>query len=487
MFLFRIAALSLLAALSIATSASAQTATRGGSRLLSEAALNRHGLTRAWWSHATINTKRDKLMYMVVDETHLFLQSNSGVISAFDTDTGRYLWTKLVGGADRAIYPASSNDELLFVVNGMQLFALDKNTGTTIWRLGMPGMPASSPAADDRRVYVGFMDGSLYAFDLPMIRKLFIEGKLPQFSESTVLWRYRSSKTIGIPAIPGDTEVAFASRNGSLYSVTKEERKLLFQFETDAPLTAPIVRYQHSLLLASEDFNFYSLDIRTGRPGWQFTAGVVIRRAPVLIGDEVYLFPEFGNMYKLSAETGHPVWSVPRMVEFLSASTNRVYVVDKHNNLTILSREQGEPLGAIPLDQYTRHLVNDRSDRIYVSTESGLLMCLREQGREFARFHKHPDRQLILPEFAPEDAAPAREAGDEVEEMEGPPDKPAADEDMPADGDKPEADKPDEDKPEVDKPDDEKPEDNNPAADKPEEEAPADGDEKPAADKPEDE
>jgi outer membrane protein assembly factor BamB len=480
MSLFRIAALSLLAALSVATSASAQSLSRGGSRLLSEATLNRHGLTRAWWSHATINTKRDKLLFMVVDETHLFLQSNSGIISAFDTETGKYLWTKQVGGADRAIYPASSNDEMLFVVNGLQLFALDKNSGTTIWRLGMPGMPASSPAADDRRVYVGFVDGSLYAFDLAMTRKLFTEGKLPQFSESTVLWRYRSSKTVAIPAIPGDNEVAFASRNGSLYSVTKEERKLLFQFETDAPLTAPIVRYHHSLLLASEDFNFYSLDIRTGRPGWQFTAGVVIRKAPVLIGDEVYLFPDYGNMYKLSAETGHPLWSVPRMVEFLSASTNRVYVVDKHNNLMILSRDRGEPLGSFPLEQFTRHLANDRSDRIYVSTESGLLMCLREQGREFARFHKHPDRQPILPEFAPEGAAQGGESGEEPEEMEGPGDKPEADADMPADGDNPEADKPDKDKPEAEKSDEDKPD-----ADKPDDEKPDEDAEKPAADSPE--
>src|SRR5262249_38699176 len=119
-------------------------------------------------------------------------------------------------------------------------------------------------------------------------------------------------------------------------------------------------------------------------------------------------------------------------------------------------------------------------------TESGLLMCLREQNREFARYHKHPDRQLILPEFAPEEAAPAGEAGGEVEEMEAPPDKPEADADMPADSDKPEADKPDEDKPEADQPDDEKAGDEKPSADKPEDETPADGDE-PAAEKPEDE
>jgi outer membrane protein assembly factor BamB len=474
MFPFRTVVLSLLTALSLAATASAQIAARGGSRLLSEGMLNRYGLTRAWWSHATINSHRDKLVYMVVDESHLFLQSSSGVVSGFHTDTGKYLWTKQVGASDRAIFPASSNDELLFVINGLQLYAINKNTGNTVWFLTLPRMAASSPAADDRRVYVGFMDGSLYAFDVATIQKLFAEGKLPQFSESTVLWRYRTSKAVSIPAVPGTDLVSFANRGGALYTVTKGDRKMVFQFETDAPLTAPIVRYHDSLLLASEDFNFYSLNMRTGKSGWQFVAGNVIRKAPVLIENEVYLFPEYSNMYKLSAETGEPLWTVPRMSDFLSASTNRVYVVDKHNNLTILSRETGGPLGSFPLDQFTKHLVNDRSDRIYLATESGLVMCLHEQGREFARFHKFPDREPILPEFAPEGSmVEAAEESDEMQDSEG---KPAAEME---DGDKPEADKPDEDKPDEEKPEAEKPEDDKPAAEKAEDDSPADGDEKP--------
>lgn len=441
---FRIAVLSLAVLITVATAANAQSPARGGTQLPSEQMLNRYGLTRSWWSHATINSKRDKLLYMVVDETHLFLQASSGSITAFDTETGKYLWTKQIGAADRAIYPATSNDTLLFVSNGTHLFAIRKDTGDIKWELGLPGMPASSPAADEQRVYVGFVDGSLYAFDLKMTQELFTDAKLPQYSESTVLWRYRTSKSVTIPAVPGDNVVAFASKNGSLYSVTKEGRKLMFQFETDAALTAPIVRYKSKLLLASEDFNFYSIDIRTGKPGWQFTAGTVIRKAPILIDDEVYLFPDFGKMFKLSAETGQPMWSVPRMHDFLAASSSRVYVVDNHNNLNVLSRDHGEPLGFFALGQFTRHLANEHSDRIYVATESGLVMCLHERGREFARFHMHPDRQLILPDFAPEGpAAEASEAMEDAGDMPADDDAKKPEADTPADeGDKPEAEKP---------------------------------------------
>src|SRR5438128_1091698 len=106
----RIALLALLAALACVSHAAAQSSpARQGLQLPSEQVLNRLGLTRSWWSHATINSRRDKLVYMVVDETHLVLQSSSGTVTAFDCETGRYLWTKMVGAADRGIYPATSN------------------------------------------------------------------------------------------------------------------------------------------------------------------------------------------------------------------------------------------------------------------------------------------------------------------------------------------------------------------------------------------
>jgi hypothetical protein len=104
-----------------------------------------------------------------------------------------------------------------------------------------------------------------------------------------------------------------------------------------------------------------------------------------------------------------------------------------------------------PLDKFNRHLANDRSDRIYVATESGLVMCLHERGREFARFHMHPDRQPILPEFAPDDGANEQAAPSEDTE---------ASEAMEAaeKGDQPEGDQPDGEMPadEADKPDAEK-------------------------------
>lgn len=398
--------LAVVLACTSAGSAFAQAPAVGGFLLPSPAVLNRMGLTRAWWSHAVVNPKRDKVQYLTADESNVYVQGSNGVVTAFNGETGKLLWSRPIGFTDRASLPTAMNDRLLFIVNGTRLYAVTKQTGDITWDLALPGQPTSTPAVDEFRIYLGFLDGSVYAFDLKMVQELHTASMLPAYSFQAVTWRFRTSQAVTAAPVPSGNFVAFASRNGSLYSVGSEDRQLLFQFETDAALTAPIVRYKNTLLLASEDYNFYSLNVQNGKPGWQFSAGLMIRKAPVLIGDEVYLLPDHGGIVKLAAATGAVQWREPRIKDFLAASTDRVYTVDQGNKLNILSRTDGALQGTMPLGNFTHYLVNDRSDRIFVATKDGFVLCLRETGRDFPRFHKYPERQPLLPIFAPDDFVP---------------------------------------------------------------------------------
>ncbi len=96
-------------------------------------------------------------------------------------------------------------------------------------------------------------------------------------------------KQVSTPAVITNRLVAFASEDGTLYSVTKRDRDLLFQFETDAPLSAPPVVFRDSLLLASEDFKVYSIGLNNGRYNWQFSTGSAIISAPIILGNEAYI------------------------------------------------------------------------------------------------------------------------------------------------------------------------------------------------------
>src|SRR5262249_45925979 len=120
MSVVRVVVLSWFAALFVASPAFAQPA--GNASLLpAESPLNRRGLTRRWWGHAVLNTSREKLAHLANDEHYLFAQSTSGTVTAFDCESGKQLWARNIGAADRPIQLPAMNDEMLVVVNGLSM------------------------------------------------------------------------------------------------------------------------------------------------------------------------------------------------------------------------------------------------------------------------------------------------------------------------------------------------------------------------------
>lgn len=402
-------------AASVSTASAQYTSVAGA--LPSTRTLDRFGLERAWWNQATLNTARERIRHLVADEEVVIAQSTGGIATAFDAETGKRLWSVQIGRRDDPSYPAATNERLVLITASQFLYAFDKLTGNIEWRIEVPSQPSTSPSADDRRVYVGCLDGSVYAFNLRRIRELYAERLLPQWSYQTIDWKFQTAGAITTPPLPieGDQVICFASLDRSLYCVTRNEREIRFQFETDAPVSAPLAYHEGKLYLASQDFDLYCINILNGNPFWRFVSGTAITKKPYIVGDDLYLLPETGGMFCLSVDTGTQRWWRPKMTEFLGASMGRLYASDEQGNLVLLARADGALLGAIPLRPFPVRFYNDRTDRIFLASDSGLVIALRERGQQFPVYHRYPERRPILPEFAPEDAPseeqPAPEAG----------------------------------------------------------------------------
>lgn len=372
--------------------------------------LNRYGLERAWWSQATLNPKRDKVKQIVVDEENVYLQSSNGVVTAFNADSGRQLWAVQMGNRDEPVFPGVSNDRHFLAVNGMTLYCVDRFTGRMVWELMLPSMPSVGPSVDNEHVYVGTLDGSMYSFELKKIRELARDNRLPSWSFQATRWRYKTSKEITSAAYSTGRSVNFASRDGSLYAVSATERDLIWQFETNAPITAPFATTDTSLVLASEDFYVYCLDRNNGLVRWEFASGFPIRKAPRVIGKDLYILPDRGGLFSLSLANGDQKWTRPGVTSILAATKSRLLGTDATGNVVILNRADGKPLGSLPLRAFSVRLENDRTDRLYMTTPSGLLVCLREHGSEFAFYHRYPERSPIVPEIEPDETAAANDA-----------------------------------------------------------------------------
>lgn len=416
---------------------SAAQAQVGNTMLPPESLLNRHGLTRMWWGQATMNSGRDKLQYITLDDERIYVQTSNGIVSAFDAESGKRLWATTVGVGDRPNFPATYDDDWLFIINGASLYGVKKTNGDVLWELRLPGPPSASPAPSDKQIYVGTLDGSVYAFQMRKIvgeglvrtRKaslkkddfettsskiptsiegLHEDNLLPEWGFRSLLWRYKTSERIVAPPVPIGDRLLFVSENGTMYHVNRITRDLVYRFKTNGALSAPMATYKSTILLASEDLTLYSVDLARGGIRWQYVAGLPIQKPPLVVADEVFLMPTRGGMLRLSAEKGDDrsvFWRQPLVEDLVSISPERVYATDARHNLVVLSRQSGAALGAVPLSRFSKFFQNTRNDRLYMATESGLVIALRETSREFPFVHLDVDRQPVMPTFTPEGEA----------------------------------------------------------------------------------
>lgn len=399
--------LAALALLSVATSSAfAQGRTLPTSRMLA-----RFGLERAWWSQATLDVGQDRVRYMVLDEQSLYVQSSGGIITAFDSETGQKRWAVQLGRHNLPSQACVSNDDKVLAIVGTTLYALDKITGELIWKLSLPNSASTSPSVDNSRLYYGTLDGSVYAYDLKKIEELHNDNLLPQWTNVALLWRYKAAGEITTQAISNDLTLNFASRDNSLYALTAANRKLQWQFETDQPVSAPLGHSPGFVYLASEDFNVFCIKQDTGSVRWQFVAGLPIRKEVRIIENNCYVFPHRGGVFCISKISGERRWKKPYMEDFIGATKNLVFLTDNQGQISILASSDGAPIGSLPLNDFSIRYGNELTDRLYIATESGLIVCLREQNKEFPTYHMFPERQPILPEFASDDPA-EDDAGD---------------------------------------------------------------------------
>lgn len=365
--------------------------------------LSRYGLEMHWWGQAVLDPSEDVVTVVSVDEDLLYVQTRLGLVTAFQGDGGKRLWSQLMGTAYKVLLPISTNERDAFVAVGQQMYGLNKFTGEMNWELQLQHQPSTSPEADSDHVYVGMVDGSVYCYGLAKIHRLWEAGRLPKWSANAYVWRHKAPREITSPPISDGDKVAFASISGTVYAVKARDHKLVFQFETDDPIQTPMGRGAGSLFVVSEDTRLYCLNAETGVRRWTFTAGVPIRTEPHVIGGNVFVSPHRDGLYCLAASSGTIAWQQPRAAVFLAATNRYVIATDNLNNVLLLSPEDGGILGELPLRGFTMLLSNERTDRLYLCSPDGLVVCIREHGQEFPVYHKFPDRRPILPELAPDE------------------------------------------------------------------------------------
>ena len=384
---------------------------RGRFQIPMRSTLDRYGLERVWVGQATLNPSRDKLSHVVLDEEVVIAQASSGIVTAFDSETGRKFWSVQLGRTDLKSFAAVTNQDQVIVIAGSQVYAVQKYTGELLWQHEIPEQPSVSPSMDEKNLYNGTLQGNVYAYDLATIQSLYKESKLDGWRHEARRWSFRTGHKIQTPPVTGqrkqktktkiaDRVVAFANASNQLYSVGTLRGELIFQFETDEAVSTPMAQRNEWVLMASQDFRLYCININNGGLRWIFPSGRPIKMPPRIIGQNIFLTPDLAGLLCLDFETGERLWWRQGIKRFLGATPELVFAADASNNIAVLDRRSGSPIGTLALSHYKVHMENDRTDRLYLATTTGQIVCIRQKGRSFPIYHKHPERRPIMPEFA---------------------------------------------------------------------------------------
>lgn len=133
-------------------------------------------------------------------------------------------------------------------------------------------------------------------------------------------------------------------------------------------------------------------------------------------------------------------WFVSGVKSLVAVSENAAYFVDKNDRVVAVSRlNAGSPV-VTPTRDFTIHVNNTLTDRVYLSTAGGRVACFTESriqvgalpvpllagltwivypqaalAPDFARYHRNPEARPIMPDVPELDPAPPAAEGDAVE------------------------------------------------------------------------
>ena len=385
------------------------------------------GLVRAWTGQVQMDPARSRVQHFCLYEDTLLVQTDRAMLHAFDAETGRTQWALMVGRPDRPSLTPDMNTQFVAVVNGSTLFVLNRIDGKILWKTPLEGFPGAGPTLGDGRVYVPMLQGLVYAYALepakdprealgelrsprPKKHQETAEERRTRMAElrlSQEKVRPIACQSIGHTMVPlrvglreGFSEfVAWPSHLGDLFigvlNAGEEKMTVRHRLRTGRIISAPPAYLPPPSGKATEGGTFFvanhegyvwALREKSGEVVWQFATGRSIESAPALIDTQLLVTTVDTGMYCINALTGQQQWHVPDLVQFVAASKQGIYAVDRIGRLHVLDRKTGTHLSTFPVPGQLL-LTNTENDRIYMASPNGTIQCLREAEQTEPVFH----------------------------------------------------------------------------------------------------
>jgi outer membrane protein assembly factor BamB len=258
---------------------------------------------------------RDTILYFAEDK-------GDETFLALNLLTGDLLWKKKLG--DISSSPQIDQDKIFIGSNSGLLWAFNRESGEKIWEFKTEDAVLSTPATDGKILCFGSGDDNLYALDKDngeLKWKFKAEGSIyssPAIKVENPALRQaqggeQSRTTNGMNRMVhtngGDDKVFFGSVDGYLYALKIEDGSLIWKFKTDGDIYSSPAVAESLVYIGSNDYFMYAVDLSTGKLRWKFETGGAIHSSPIAVGDKLFFGSYDGSFYVLDRFSGKLLWN----------------------------------------------------------------------------------------------------------------------------------------------------------------------------------
>ncbi len=258
---------------------------------------------------------------------HVLLVSHQG-ITAYDTQTLQPRWSAL---ATLQTNEPTWVDNKLLVGSSLGLYALDVETGETLWHFSN-GAHLFSPSVKDGIAYVASINGTLYALVAD-------SGQL--------IWQKRiSNGWIYPPAIIGNRLIS-GGQDGAIQAIDMANGELHWRYDVGQELVfRPVATHSGSVIVTTFAGKVFAIDGLSGQLRWQQQHSVA-SFSPVVSQGLIYLSGYDNQLRVLESDKGELLWhrALPgRPSNTPQIDSTRILFLTQEGRYLLLNKSTGQPL-----------------------------------------------------------------------------------------------------------------------------------------------